>query len=260
MDSGAVREGLTDEVVATLEQMVQFCRILEIEGQGDRTLGFASVRDPHGKGFWIKRSQIALGEVVDHRDFFHIGLDGKIYSGEGRCHGEWVIHAAIFARRPDIMALAHTHPVYGCIVSASAEPMRPVGYRATFFPKPPPRYEGSSELITRLEVADRVADVMGDHFAVFLRNHGVVFGGTSIEHALVIGTSLEEACRDHLLATSSNMPWMWAPDAEQARKIAGQERNLRPFWDYYCRKLARAEAAGHMTLARDRVPVPAPRR
>jgi hypothetical protein len=48
MDSGTVREGLTDEVVATLDRMVQFCRILEIEGQSDRTLGFASVRDPHG--------------------------------------------------------------------------------------------------------------------------------------------------------------------------------------------------------------------
>ena len=105
-----------------------------------------------------------------------------------------------------------------------------------------------------------MAEALGDSPAVFLRNHGVVFGGTSIEHALVIGTSLEEACRDHLLATSSNMPWMWAPDAEQARKITGQERNLRPFWDYYCRKLARAEAAGHPTLARDRVPVPQPKR
>lgn len=249
------REDLTDAVAEELEKLIRFCRILEIEGQGDRTLGFASVRDPHGNGFWIKRSHIALGEVFDSRDFFHIGADNRIVSGEGRCHGEWPIHAAIFNRRPDIKVAAHTHPLYGCIVSAATGPMRPVAYRATFFPVPPPRYEGSSELITRMEVAEGVADVLGDQFAVLLRNHGVVFCGTSVEHALVIGTSLEEACRDHLLAYSTNMPWMWAPDAEQVKKVLGQDRNVAVFWDYYCRKLERAEAAGHPILSRARIPV-----
>ena len=110
MNSTSETPALTGEVKDQLDKLIKLCRILEIEGHGDRTLGFASVRDPHDNGMWIKRSHIALGEVFDYRDFFHIGLDGKVYSGEGRCHGEWPIHASIFEMRPDVNAAIHTHP------------------------------------------------------------------------------------------------------------------------------------------------------
>ena len=246
---------LTSEVKAELEKLIKLCRILEIEGHGDRTLGFASVRDPHGNGMWIKRSHIALGEVFDYRDFFHIGLDGKVHSGEGRCHGEWPIHASIFEMRPDINAAIHTHPLYVCVVSSSTEPMRPAGYQQIFFPTPPPRYEGSSELIVKLETGREASKTMGNSFCMFLRNHGVVACGTSIEHALVIATAQEAACEEFVKTSSASFDWSYPTDDEQARKIKGQEGNVPVFWEFYCRKLARAEALGHPILSTKRIPV-----
>ena len=244
---------LSAEVKKELDKLIKLCRILEIEGHGDRTLGFASVRDPHGKGMWIKRSYISLGEVFDYQDFFNIGLDGTIYSGKGRCHGEWPIHAAIFDARKDINAAIHTHPLYGCVVSSSVEPMRPAGYQQIFFPKPPPRYEGSSELIVKLETGREAATILGDNYCMFLRNHGVVACGTSVEHALVIATAQEAACEEFVKTSSTRFEWSYPSDDEQALKIKGQERNVPVFWEYYCRKLARAEAIGDPLLSTHRI-------
>ena len=253
MNSISSKHALTNEVKNQLDKLIKLCRILEIEGHGDRTLGFASVRDPHGNGMWIKRSYIALGEVFDYRDFFHIGLDGTIQSGEGRCHGEWPIHAAIYEVRDDINAAIHTHPLYGCVVSSSVEPMRPAGYQQIFFPTPPPRYEGSSELIVKLETGRDAAAVMGKGYCMFLRNHGVVACGTSVEHALVIATAQEAACEEFVKTSSTRFEWSYPSDDEQAKKFKGQERNVPVFWEYYCRKLARAEALGHPVLSTERV-------
>ena len=244
---------LSAEVKKELDKLIKLCRILEIEGHGDRTLGFASVRDPHGKGMWIKRSYISLGEVFDYQDFFNIGLDGTIYSGEGRCHGEWPIHAAIFDARKDINAAIHSHPLFGCVVSSSVEPMRPACYQQIFFPKPPPRYEGSSELIVKLETGREAATILGDNYCMFLRNHGVVACGTSVEHALVIATAQEAACEEFVKTSSTRFEWSYPSDDEQALKIKGQERNVPVFWEYYCRKLARAEAIGDPLLSTHRI-------
>ena len=255
MDSTLETPDLAQNVKFELDKLIKLCRILEIEGHGDRTLGFASIRDPNGNGMWIKRSHIALGEVFDYRDFFHIGLNGTVYSGEGRCHGEWPIHAAIFEKREDINAAIHTHPLYGCVVSSSIEPMRPAGYQQIFFPKPPPRYEGSSELIVKLETGREAASVLDDNYCMFLRNHGVVACGNSVEHALIIATAQEAACEEFVKTSSARFDWSYPDDDEQNRKIKGQERNVPVFWEYYCRKLARAEMIGHATLSTERIPV-----
>ena len=47
-----------------LLQLSQACRILEMEGHGDMTLGHVSLRDPDGRCFWLKRNRIGLGEVL----------------------------------------------------------------------------------------------------------------------------------------------------------------------------------------------------
>ena len=62
------RRRLVESAMATQEklllQLSQACRILEMEGHGDMTLGHVSVRDPDGRGFWLKRNRIGLGEVL----------------------------------------------------------------------------------------------------------------------------------------------------------------------------------------------------
>ena len=91
---------ISDAVRADLEKLSASCRILEMEGHGDMTLGHLSLRDPEGRGFWMKRNAIGLGEVAGAEDFVLVTFDGEQIAGSGRCHSEWPIHSEILRSRP----------------------------------------------------------------------------------------------------------------------------------------------------------------
>jgi L-fuculose-phosphate aldolase len=100
-----------------LTELSRACRILELEGHGDFTLGHAALRDTQGRGFWMKRNAAGLGEICDSEDFVLVDMTGNKLSGSGGRHSEWPIHSEIFRRRPEINVTFHTHPLYGCIMS-----------------------------------------------------------------------------------------------------------------------------------------------
>src|SRR5436190_1666094 len=53
-----------DSLDTLLDQLVTSCRILGAEGQGDMVWGHASVRDPGGRGLWMKTADLGLEEVT----------------------------------------------------------------------------------------------------------------------------------------------------------------------------------------------------
>ena len=85
------------------------------------SLGHLSMRDPLGRGLWLKRGNIGLEEVTE-ADFILIGFDGNVLEGDGIRHLEWPIHAEILADRPEINVVAHTHPFHATLLSATEVP------------------------------------------------------------------------------------------------------------------------------------------
>ena len=47
---------LETDLRKSLDELARACRILEMEGHGDMTLGHLSFRDPQGRGFWLNRT------------------------------------------------------------------------------------------------------------------------------------------------------------------------------------------------------------
>jgi ribulose-5-phosphate 4-epimerase/fuculose-1-phosphate aldolase len=239
---------LTAALKSDLDELAVACRILEMEGHGSRMLGHMALRDPEGRGVWLKRYGLALSEVHDHRDFILIDFDGKQLFGDGKRHSEWSIHTEIMKRRADINVTAHTHPFYGRVFSAATEPLRPVANSGTYFKGAPPRFELTSELIRTVDVAAAMAEALADKVAIFLRNHGVVFCGDTAARATIMGIRLEEACREHLTR----------PDAEEeARKIesTGGVQTIRANFEFFRRRLEALEAQGHPSFPAKRLDV-----
>src|SRR6516162_461402 len=167
---------------ASLDELARACRILEMEGHCDMTLGHLSLRDPAGRGFWLKRNRIGLGEVLSADDFVLVDWDGKQIAGAGGRHSEWPIHSEILRVRADVQVVAHTHPFHACVFSASADPLQPFTLDADYFIDVP-RHEADVALITTKEEGSALAKSLGSGFAVLMGNHGVTFCGTSIPHA-----------------------------------------------------------------------------
>lgn len=253
MDGSMRGEGIEipDALKADLDKLALASRILEMQGHGDFTLGHLAMRDPEGRGVWIKRWGLTLGEVFDWTDHQLIDFEGKLLYGDGKKrHSEWPIHVAIYKARPEIMATAHTHPHYGAVFSCTDEPLRPLTNAGSSFPEPPPRFDDTSELVRTLEVGDKMAAVMGDSKVVFLRNHGVTFCGTSIEEMTVLGAKLEEACRQMLQITASGLKFDWPQGDELNRKAKtmNEGRNNGLMFNYFVNRLEAAQKLGHPDL------------
>jgi ribulose-5-phosphate 4-epimerase/fuculose-1-phosphate aldolase len=221
-----------------LEKLAAACRILEREGHGDMTLGHLSLRDPGGRGFWLKRNQAALGEIRGAEDFVLISWSGEKLEGAGGRHSEWPIHSEILKRRADVNVAAHTHPLHASIVSGSTEELLPYTLDADYFAALP-RHAEEVALVTRPEEGAALAESLGPHFAVLMANHGVTFCGTSIEHATCVGVFLEKACRAHVLGRAAGLPLHPLSAAVRAKRHAQimTSAHIEHSWNYFCRAL-----------------------
>ena len=221
-----------------LERLAKACRILEKEGHGDMSLGHVSLRDPDGRGFWLKRNRAGLGEIRGAQDFVLVSFAGEKLSGVGGRHSEWPIHAEILKARPDVQVVAHTHALHASVFSGCNEPLLPYTLDADYFAELP-RHQDEVALITTAEEGAALARSLGAHFAVLMANHGVTFCGTSVEHATCVGVFLEKACRAHLLGKAAGMQ----PDRLGAQVRAKRHAqimtpaHIEHSWDYFCRML-----------------------
>ena len=107
--------------------------MLAAEGHNDMSLGHLSLRDPGGRGFWLKRGNIGLEEVIGPGDFILLDFDGQVLDGTGLRHLEWPIHAEILRARPDVNVVAHTHPFHATVLSATTEQIRPYTNEGVWF-------------------------------------------------------------------------------------------------------------------------------
>ena len=82
--------------------------------------GHASVRDPEGRGAWMKCSGWGF-EEVDRGKIVLVSSDGEVLHGTGRRHIEYPIHTEIMARRGDVGAVVHTHSDAANAFSALAD-------------------------------------------------------------------------------------------------------------------------------------------
>src|SRR5690606_10392577 len=104
-------------------------RILAANHQGDLIWGHSSMRDPDGRGVWIKEAEYGMEEVTADRVHL-VSPDGNVESGAGTRHNEYPIHTEIMLARPDVGAVVHTHAPHAVALAASGQSLRPVSHAA----------------------------------------------------------------------------------------------------------------------------------
>ncbi|MFE0419285.1 class II aldolase/adducin family protein [Streptomyces tendae] len=214
-------------------------RVLAAAGHDDFVWGHASVRDPEGRGVWIKQAGWGLGEVSADRVHL-VDPAGRVLEGDGPRHSEYPIHTEIMAARPDAGAVVHTHPAHAVALAATGQPLRPVSHAANLFVPPEvPAYSGTADLILTPELGKQVATTLGDARALFLVNHGIVAVGKDLPTAVVTAVLLEEACRQQLLTHSAGGWPVWSPPAESESKRANiyADAAIGQVWAHLVRQL-----------------------
>jgi L-fuculose-phosphate aldolase len=150
--------------------------------------GNVSVR--YEDGILISASGIPYHELTPAQ-IIEIDQDGKKRSGVGAPSSEWRMHAAIYLKRGDAVAIVHTHSPYAT-AAAIARPFLPVVHdegRILFGEKIP---VASHALPGTWELAAAAAEALGTGKAILLADHGTVAVGQDIAQALSLAEKIEE--------------------------------------------------------------------
>ncbi len=217
------------------------CQVLALEGQDDYVWGHVSVRDPDGRGVWMKAAGLGFEEVTPS-DVLLVDWDGTVLVGSGKRHSEYPIHTEIMRARSDVNAVVHTHPPHALAFAALGVPLRPISHEATVFVPPDiPRYTLTGDLITTPELGKQLADALGDRPAILLVHHGIVTVGPDVPTAVFRALLLERACHKQLLAMAAGGPHTWSSDAEalNKREHCYGPTQLSAAWELLVRRVER---------------------
>lgn len=220
------------------EEVADACRVLAWIGQSDFIWGHASMRDPAGRGTWIKRRGIGFDEVLP--DDVHLVDDqGSVLEGGGEVHGEVHIHTQMLKAHRELNAVVHTHAPGPVALAALRQPVLPVSHEGTFFaPSGVPVFDETGALIASPDLGRRVADWLGSGTAVILRNHGIVTAGVDMAHAVAAAVFLERACDIQLRCLGTGLDLAHSSPEEAGRKHAQcySETQIREWWAYVKRQ------------------------
>jgi L-fuculose-phosphate aldolase len=199
--------------------------------------GHMSCRIPGSEHILINSGKSVRSSLAPE-DIIAIDLDGKPLEGDVVPPMEFPLHSAIYRRRPDVNAVAHTHPLWSTLFSSVGQPVLPVTMQAAVmgpvqsFPK--------TASINRRDLAEELAQALGPHRVVVLRSHGAVTVGADVVEAFVLAIYLEETARRQYLARAIGDPRVLT--AEEVESIGANLRRphlLQKVWDYHHARLTR---------------------
>jgi L-fuculose-phosphate aldolase len=240
-------------------QVALASRILAVEDQGDLVWGHVSLRDPSGRGVWMKASGWAFEEVTPERVLL-VGWDGEVLVGEGARHSEYPIHTELMRARPDVRAVCHTHAPHAVAFAALDQPLRPISHEGTLFVPPDiARFTLTGDLIVTRDLGQALARTVGARNAALMVHHGIVTAAADLETAVVSAILLERACWKQLLAMAAGELRTWSSDGEALAKRARcyAPAQVHAAWAYLARRADRSRA-GEGPAGPRRRPVPRP--
>lgn len=196
--------------------VVHHCRAMLRAGLTTGSGGNISVRVPGTDHVCISPTGIPYDEMSPD-DVPVMDITGNAVEGSRLPSSELPMHLAVYAARPDVHAIVHTHSPYATTFACLREEIPAVhylvGFAGTHVPVAPYATYGTPEL------ARHAVNTLGEDFsAVLLANHGLLAVGPSCARAFAVAEEIELVARIHFQARAIGQPVI-LDDAEMQRVI-----------------------------------------
>lgn len=243
IDNSAERQKLKSE----LEELARGHRVTAWSGASNVTIGHITIRDPEGRGLWIKNKNLAFEELYSGDQFMLVDFEGKVIVGESRPdssaplrHSEWPLHSEIYKARKDVNAIVHTHPFYATAFSAMKAEVLPLAHEGNFLYEKIAYYRRMPGLVNGVELGRELAEALGDKDVVLLQNHGVTAVGVDVPSAVMNGIFIERACQMQIVIFSTGVKWT-VPEDMGGNVLHKPTHQIYDFWKYCNRMVDHAE-------------------
>jgi ribulose-5-phosphate 4-epimerase/fuculose-1-phosphate aldolase len=182
-------------------------RLFSRFGFDEGIAGHITARDPERLDhFWVNPFGTHFGHIRVS-DLILVNHLGEVVEGDKPVNtAAFVIHSQIHAARPDVIAAAHAHSVFGKSWSSLGLPLDPITQDVCAFYEDHAVFDDYTGVVLDLEEGKRIAHALGDNKAAILRNHGLLTVGHSVEEAAWWFITMERSCQAQLLASSAGTP------------------------------------------------------
>jgi L-fuculose-phosphate aldolase len=179
------------------QEVIAYSHRLQAEHLVYATAGNVSTRvDGEPDAIAMTPTSLAY-DALEHDDICIVRTDGERLEGRREPTSELPLHTLVYARRPEVGAIIHTH-------SPAATTMAVLGWRL------PPILTGLVEAVGgdvrvapysrpgTAEMADHTAEALAGRGACFMRHHGLLAVGTDLAHAFLAASVTEGAAKVYL--------------------------------------------------------------
>ncbi|MDP3847608.1 MAG: aldolase [Pseudomonas sp.] len=225
-----------------LEKVALVCRILFEAGHDSGLSGQISARVNNAE--FITQSLGVGFDEVSVSNLLTVSSELNVVSGKGMPNPANRFHSWIYAARPDVNCIVHTHPIYTAALSMLEVPLI-VGHtdscvlfdEVNFLPKWDGIPVGNSE-------GETITKALGSKKALLLGHHGLVTVARNVEEACILALQFERAARLQLMAMSAGqiVPIESTPAAE-AHDWLLQENRVNATFSYYARRALRVDSS-----------------
>ena len=237
-DGAATSTSIEAERIERKTKLAAALRLFGRLGFGEGVAGHITARDPEFPDrFWVNPFGMSFRHVRVS-DLILVDHHGNVVVGDATVNqAAFVIHAAVHQARPDVVAAAHAHSLYGKALSSLGRTLDPITQDAcAFFEDHVVITEYGGKIVLEQEAGIALAEGLGSHKAAIHRNHGLFTVGTSVDEAAWWFITMERSAQAQLIAEAAGTPHhIPADDARYTRERIGSSAagwfSFQPLFD-----------------------------
>jgi ribulose-5-phosphate 4-epimerase/fuculose-1-phosphate aldolase len=219
------------------ERLAAAFRLFSKCGFDEGIAGHITARDPEfTDSFWVNPFAMHFSEICAS-DLIRVDANGEVVEGERPVNvAAFAIHSSVHAARPDVVAAAHSHSIYGKSWSSLARRLDPLTQDSCAFYGDHSLFDDFTGVVVDPDEGKRIAVALGENKACILRNHGLLTVGHSVDEAAWFIT-MERTCQAQLLAEAAGKTRLIDEDDAQltATQVGGHYVGWLNFQPLYSR-------------------------
>src|SRR2546425_6331385 len=182
-------------------------RLFSRFGFDEGVAGHITARDPEKiDHFWVNPFGMHFGQIRAS-DLILVNHRGHVVEGHRPVNAAaFAIHSQVHAARPDVVAAAHAHSLFGKAWSSLGRLLDPITQDSCAFYEDHGLFADFTGVVYETSEGERIAKALGSYKAVILRNHGLLTVGHTVDEAVWWFITMERSCQAQLLAESAGEP------------------------------------------------------
>jgi len=183
-------------------------RLFSKFGFDEGLAGHITVRDPEFTDhFWVNPFAVHFS-LIKSSDLVLVNEKGEVVEGKTKAVNKaaLAIHIPIHQARPDVVAAAHTHGLYGKTWSTLGRLLDPITQDACAFYEDHSLLTDYGGVVYDEEEGQKIVKTLGNHKGIILQNHGLLTVGGSVEECVWWYISMERCCQSQLMAEAVGKP------------------------------------------------------